>query len=151
MELPDQFLTKLPNGNTLGEEALIPTRSYVKLVETLLENKVKIHALLPGTGDGVGKIAFDKRPYQYRIHTWLTVPPLMRYFKEVIGIGLQDCLKTFNWGVGYYIFTPAEEIDKILKLGKEAGYELAHVGVVETGQRQTIFEPGNITLTPPGE
>ena len=76
MELPLQFLTKLPNSNTLGAEALIPTRSYVALIEALLQNKIKIHALLPGTGDGVGKIAFDKRQFTYRIHSWLTVPPL---------------------------------------------------------------------------
>ena len=151
MELPEQFLTKLPNGNTLGEETLIPTRSYVKLIETLLENKVNIHTLLPGTGDGVGKIAFDKRPYQYRIHSWLPVPPLMKYFVDDLQIPLQDCLKTFNWGAGYYIFTPASEVATILKLGKEAGYELADVGVVEEGKRQVIFEPGNIILMPPGE
>jgi phosphoribosylformylglycinamidine cyclo-ligase len=151
LELPQQFLTKLPNGNTLGEEALIPTRSYVKLIETLLENKINIHALLPGTGDGVGKLAFDKRPMQYRIHSWLKVPPIMEYFHQAMQISLQDCLKTFNWGAGYYIFTSADEVDRILKLGKEVGYELADVGVVEQGKRQTIFEPGNLTLTPPGE
>jgi len=151
MELPEQFLTKLPNGNTLGEETLIPTRSYVKLIEILQEKNVKIHALLPGTGDGVGKIAFDKRPFQYRIHSWLTIPPLMQYFRETIGIPLQDCLKTFNWGAGYYLFVPAEESANILKLGKEAGYEMADIGIVETGKRQTIFGPENITLNPPGE
>ncbi len=151
LELPEQFLTKLPNGNNLGQEALIPTKSYVRLIETLLEHAIEIHALLPGTGDGVGKIAFDKRPFQYRIHSWLTVPPLMQYFQETIGIGLEDCLKTFNWGVGFYIFTPASEVDKILKLALQADYEAVDVGVVEEGKRQVIFEPGNLTLNPPGE
>ncbi|MEX2052176.1 MAG: AIR synthase related protein [Candidatus Paceibacterota bacterium] len=151
MELPEGFLTKLPNGNTLGEEALIPTRSYVALIEKLLENNVKISALLPGTGDGVGKIAFDKREYQYRIHSWLPVPPLMKYFHENLEIPLLDCLKTFNWGSGYYIFTPASEVDRILELGKEGGYDLLDVGIVEKGKRQVIFEPGNIILMPPGE
>jgi phosphoribosylformylglycinamidine cyclo-ligase len=151
MELPDQFLTKLPNGKTLGEEALIPTRSYVALIETLLENQIKIHALLPGTGDGVGKVAFDKRAFTYRIHSWLKVPPLMQYFQDQIGVALMDCLKTFNWGVGYYIYAPKDQVDKILSLGNKAGYELADVGVVEEGKRQTIFELENITLTPPGE
>jgi phosphoribosylformylglycinamidine cyclo-ligase len=151
MELPEQFLTKLPNGRSLGEEALIPTRSYVKLIETLLENNIKIHALLPGTGDGVGKIAFDKRAFTYKIHSWLPVPPLMQYFKDEIKVSIMDCLKTFNWGVGYYIFTPADQTDRILSLGKEVGYDLADVGIVEEGKRQTIFEPENITLPPPGE
>src|SRR3989344_5331563 len=86
MELPEQFLTKIQNGNTIGDEALIPTRSYVALVEALLEAKVKIHTLLPGTGDGVGKIAFDKRPYTYRVHSWLTVPSLFKYFREQLEV-----------------------------------------------------------------
>lgn len=151
LELKEQFLTTLPSGNTLGEEALIPTRSYVKLIETLQNNNVHIHALLPGTGDGVGKIAFDKRLFQYRIHSWLTVPPLMRYFRDELQTPLQDCLKTFNWGAGYYIFAPADQTAKIISLGQAAGYTLMEVGRVETGKRQVIFEPENITLTPPGE
>ncbi len=151
LELPEQFLTKLPNGNTLGEEALIPTRSYVALIEALLLAKIKIHALLPGTGDGVGKIAFDKRPFTYRIHSWLKVPPLMEYFHKTIDIPLQECLKTFNWGVGYYLFVPAEEVAKILKIGKDIGYDLADIGLVEKGKRQVIFEPGEVILTPPGK
>ena len=151
LELPKQFLIKIPNGKTIGEEALIPTRSYVALIEALLKNKVKIHALLPGTGDGVGKIAFDKRPFTYRIHAWLKIPPLMEYFYKNISIPLEDCLKTFNWGVGYYIFAPKEEVAKILKIGKDVGYTLADIGIVEKGKRQVIFEPGKIILTPPGK
>lgn len=151
LELKDQFLTKLPNGNTLGEEALIPTRSYVALIEALLEGEVDIHALLPGTGDAVGKIAFDKRDYTYRIKSWLTVPPLFRYFREQLGVSLRDCLKTFNWGAGYYLFLPAHEVDRAVAIGKKAGYDLADVGVVEAGKRSVIFEPENITLPPPGE
>jgi len=151
LELPEQFLTKLPNGNTLGEEALIPTHSYVALIEALLDAKVKIHALLPGTGDGVGKIAFDKRPFTYRIHSWLEIPPLMKYFHENIGIKIEDCLKTFNWGVGYYVFAPESEVVKIIKIGKDIGYTLADIGMVEAGERQVIFEPEGIILTPPGK
>jgi phosphoribosylformylglycinamidine cyclo-ligase len=151
LELPDQFLTKLPNGSTVGDEALIPTRSYVALIEALLEAKVKINALLPGTGDGVGKIAFDKRTFTYRVHSWLSVPPLFEFFREGVGLSLESCLKTFNWGVGYYLFVPASEVDTILKIGKEVGYELADVGIVEEGERKVIFEPENITLPPPGE
>lgn len=151
LEMPDCFLTKLPSGKTLGEEALIATRSYVKLIEALLMNGVKIHGLLPGTGDGVGKIAFDKRPFTYRLHSWLPIPPLMQYFREALGVPIRDCLKTFNWGAGYYIYTPASEVEKILSIGKEAGYELSDVGIVEEGKRQVIFEPENITLAPPGE
>jgi phosphoribosylformylglycinamidine cyclo-ligase len=151
LKLPEAFLTKLPNGKTLGEQALIPTKSYVALVEILLAHDTDLHALLPGTGDGVGKIAFDKRPYQYRIHSWLKVPPLMQYFNDELKVPLADCLKTFNWGAGFYIFAPKSEVEKIILHGEKAGYTLADVGVVEQGKRRVIFGPGNITLNPPGE
>jgi len=151
LELKEQFLTKLPTGKTLGEEALIPTRSYVALIETLLKNQVNIHALLPGTGDGVGKLAFDKRPFTYRIHTWSEVPPLFRYFREVLGLSLMDSLKTFNWGAGYYVFVAEKDVETVLKLGKKAGYKLWDAGVVEKGERKVVFEPENIVLPPPGE
>lgn len=151
LELPEQFLTKLPHGKTIGEEALIPIRSYVALVEALLESHVEIHALLPGTGDGVGKIAFDKRPLTYRIRDWPQVPELFRYFNEALAIPIDDCLKTFNWGVGYYIFAPQSEAERILSVGSKAGYELVILGTVEEGERQVIFEPGATILGAPGE
>ncbi|OGC87503.1 hypothetical protein A3C20_02900 [Candidatus Kaiserbacteria bacterium RIFCSPHIGHO2_02_FULL_55_25] len=150
LELPEKFLTKLSNGNTLGEETLIPTRSYVALIEALLDADVDIHALLPGTGSGVAKIAFDSRPATYRIHGWGEVPPLMQ-FMQSIGVSLVDCLKSFNWGMGYYVLVPQSEVQRVLALGKKAGYELLQVGVVEEGERQVIFEPENIVLPPPGE
>lgn len=150
LALPDQFLTKLPNGKTLGEEALIPTRSYVALVEALLDAGVKIGTFLPGTGDGVGKVAFDKRSFTYRITDWPAVPDLFTFFREN-GLPLKDCLKTFNWGVGYYIFVPPEEAARTVQIGTHAGYEMMELGGVEEGERQTIFEPENITLPPPGE
>jgi len=150
LTLKDQFLHLLSNGRTLGEEALIPARSYVALVEALLEAEIDIHALLPGTGDGVGKIAFDKRPFTYRIQRWLEVPVLFQFMRG-LGVTLEDCLKTFNWGIGFYIFVPEKEVGQVLEVGQKAGYELCDLGEVEEGERCVIFEPEKITLPPPGE
>lgn len=151
MELPDKFLTKLPSGKTLGDEALIPTYSYVNLIEALLENKIDIHVILPGTGSGVGKVAFDKRQFSYRIHSWFKeIPPLFLFMKE-LGVTLKDCLTTFNWGGGYYIYVPAAEAKRTVKIGQKAGYEMMDVGLVEKGNRKVIFEPENIILPPPGK
>lgn len=150
LELKDQFLTKISKGLIFGEAALTPTRSYVKLIERLLEEEVDIHCLLPGTGDGVGKIAFDKRPFTYHVQSWPEVPEFFRYFHEELGISLADCLKTFNWGIGYYMFVPKYEVQKVLDIGHKTGYDLMDIGVVETGKRQTHFL-NIITLPPPGE
>ncbi|MBU3965402.1 hypothetical protein KJ695_02675 [Patescibacteria group bacterium] len=154
---PDKFLTKLPNNNnTLGEEALIPTRSYVALVEAMLENEVDIHALLPGTGSGLAKIAFDERGYSYHIKSWFDeIPPLFQFMLD-IGVSLEDCLTTFNMGGGYYVYFSPEEVDSTIEIGRKAGYEIIDVGVVEKGDRKVVINPGlfnkdGIILPPPGE
>ncbi|MGD2246610.1 MAG: AIR synthase-related protein [Candidatus Aminicenantes bacterium] len=148
LTLEDRFLHQLPNGHTLGEEALIPTRSYVGLVEALLENGIEIHSLLGGTGGGISKIAYDKRPFTYRIKKWVDeIPALFQFIRE-LGVSLEDCLTTFNWGVGFYIFVPEKEIDRTITSGKDAGYELLDLGQVEEGERRVIFEPEGITLPP---
>jgi phosphoribosylformylglycinamidine cyclo-ligase len=146
LALNDKFLHLLPNGKTLGEEALIPTRSYVRLVEALQEKNIEIHSLLGGTGGGISKIAYAKRAFTYRVKKWVDeIPPLFRFMLEV-GVSLEDCLTTFNWGIGFYIFVPEEEVDRTIKTGKTAGYDLLELGQVEAGERRVVFEPEKITL-----
>lgn len=154
LELKDKFLTELPNGNVLGEEALIPTMNYLPLVESLLDANVGVHGFLPATGDGVAKLAFDKRERTYRVHSWWDydqIPPLFHFMHEVCGVSLLDCLKTFNWGTGYYIFIHEMDVDQTLAIAAKAGFEAMVVGQVEEGERCTIFEPAELTLPPPGE
>jgi phosphoribosylaminoimidazole (AIR) synthetase len=73
------------------------------------------------------------------------IPPLFRFMLE-IGVSLEDCLTTFNWGIGFYIFVPEEEAGRAIKTGGKAGYELLDLGRVEKGERCVIFEPEGITL-----
>jgi len=146
LTLKDKFLQLLPNGKTLGEEALIPTRSYVRLVEALQESNIEIHSLLGGTGGGISKIAYAKRAFTYRVKKWVDeIPPLFRFMLE-IGVSLENCLTTFNWGIGFYIFVPEKEVDRTIKTGKKEGYDLIELGRVEAGERCVVFEPENITL-----
>jgi phosphoribosylformylglycinamidine cyclo-ligase len=146
LTLKDKFLHELPNGKTLGEEALIPTRSYVRLVEALQEKNIEIHALLGGTGGGISKIAYAKRPFTYRVKKWVEeIPPLFRFMLE-LGVSLEDCLTTFNWGIGFYIFIPEEEVDRTIKTGRKEGYDLLELGQIESGERCVVFEPEKITL-----
>jgi phosphoribosylformylglycinamidine cyclo-ligase len=151
LELPDKLKTVLDDGRTLGEHMLIPTRCYVELMERLLKEHVDIHAFQPITGDGVAKIAFDKRPFTYRVRNWPEEIPLIFRFMERLGVSPEGILKTFNCGIGAVIFVPPHEANSVLYYGKEVGYKMFNLGVVEKGQRQVIFEPRNITLPPPGE
>ena len=151
LTLPDQFMTQLPNGNTLGAEALIPTRSYVELVEALLKAGVEVHKLLPATGEGLAKLLRDKREYTYHIHSWMEWSPIFRFMREMFpDITLKDCLETWNCGVGYYVFVPPREVARTINIGKQAGYTIKDIGIVKegAGERKVFFEPTTLTLLP---
>lgn len=158
LTLKDRFLHELSNGHTLGEEALIPSASYVNLVEAWMEKEVEIHALLAGTGGGLSKIAFDKREYTYHIKNWFgEIPPLFQFMHD-LGVNREDVLTTFNMGGGYYAFVSADEVEHVIDVGKTAGYELLDVGIVKKGNRKVVIDSGlffgnkkPITLSPPGE
>ncbi len=151
LELPQKLHTKLSDNKTLGEHMLVPTRCYVRLMEALLAAGVDVHAFQPITGDGIAKIAFDKRPFTYRIKNWPTRIPLIFQFMEKLGVSVEGILKTFNYGIGACLFVPPHEVDRVLYYGRDAGYGMLELGVVENGERKVIFEPRNITLPPPGE
>jgi phosphoribosylaminoimidazole (AIR) synthetase len=63
-----------------------------------------------------------------------------------VGVNLKECLKTFNWGIGFYIFVPEKEVERTIRTGKKAGYDLLEIGQVEAGERRVIFEPEKIIL-----
>lgn len=68
-----------------------------------------------------------------------------------LGVTLKDCLTTFNWGIGYYLFVPPSETERTIEIGKKADYEIVDIGQIEEGERRVIFEPEGISLPPPGE
>ena len=141
----------LPNGNTLGEEALIPARSYAALVEALLDEAVEIHRIVPGTDGGVSKLATYPEKVMYRIYDWPHVPLIFQFFKDQFGLRMRVCLTTFNWGVGYYLIVPPREVNRTIEIGTKAGYELMEVGWVEESNKPHVyFESAGLALPPPG-
>jgi phosphoribosylaminoimidazole (AIR) synthetase len=64
------------------------------------------------------------------------------------GLSLNDCVRTFNWGIGFYIYVPEKEADRTIAAGKKAGYDLIDLGGVEPGERRVIFEPEKLVLPP---
>ncbi len=147
--LPYGFDTRLPSGATIGGAIMTPTVCYVPLVERLLDEGVCVRAIVPGTGSGVAKLAYDTRPYRYCIHSWPDVPEIFLFFRER-GVSCEDCLTTFNWGVGYYIFVGKEDVNAVLDCAYATGFSAKEIGVVEEGRRGTFFGPENIVLPPPG-
>ncbi len=149
MRLKENFLTKLPNGRTLGEQALTVTRSYVPLAEKLFEffgPDIEIHHIQPITGGGITKLTTYELPFRYRIHTWVEAPPVCEFMRE-LGVSVEDCYTTFNMGIGLVLIVAPDELERVMFAGRLAEYELVEIGRVEEGNREVIFEPeGGLVL-----
>ena len=141
-------MTKLPSGRILGVELLEPTRSYVGLVETLLDGEVNVSAFMPATGDGVSKICKLGR-LTFEIHSWVKVHEIFEFMLG-LGIPIEDCLTTFNWGIGYYVFVRPRDVSRAVKCADIAGFNLAEIGQVKSGKHCVIFGPEKgLILDPP--
>ena len=164
MALPNGFETEC-NGRTIGEEALIPTRSYLGFVNALLLAGIDIHAFLPMTGGGIAKFAADTR-YHYKIDNWVPydeMPALFRFMRQVCGLSIMDIIQTFNCGIGYAVIVPPCEVDKVLSVGSKTPIDGAEglynpivlgtvVGTVKKIKARVDFSSWNmrLSLPPPG-
>lgn len=129
-------------GKTVGEALLEPTRIYVKPILKLIEEvKVKGISHITGGGfyenlprmlrDGVS-LKIDKNSYE--------VPALFKLIASRGNIPERDMYNTFNMGIGMAVIVPENEVEKALKLLKEAGEEAYLIGEVVPGNKEIIIE-----------
>jgi phosphoribosylformylglycinamidine cyclo-ligase len=152
-KLPDGFLTRLPNGNTFGDEFLTPTRCYVRLVAALAEEGIYVNKFLPGTGGGVAKLAsYSERDFTYEIVQWPEWGAIFEFLHRICGVSMYDMLRTFNCGIGYYAFVHPHQATRVIDVARRAGYPAWLVGRATPGKRHVVFGPaGDVKLPPPEE
>lgn len=128
-------------GKTLGDALLEPTKIYVKPVLKLIENvEVKGISHITGGGfyenmprmlrDGVS-LKINKKSYE--------VPAIFKLIQERGNIPERDMYNTFNMGIGMAIIVPENEVEKSLKLLKDAGEEAYVIGDVIDGNKEIII------------
>lgn len=128
-------------GCTVGEALLKPTKIYVKPILKLIE-QVKVKGISHITGGGFYEnmprmlregvaLKIDKNSYE--------VPPIFKLIAERGNIPERDMYNTFNMGIGMAIIVPKNEVEKSLKILKEAGEEAYLIGEVVEGNREVII------------
>jgi phosphoribosylformylglycinamidine cyclo-ligase len=50
-------------------------------------------------------------------------------------------------GAGFAIYVPEKEVDKVLSTAKKLGLSAWDSGIVETGPKQVIIKPKNVTFS----
>lgn len=144
--LPERYQTKLPSGISLGESVLRPTHIYAKVINALFEQSLNIHYLANITGHGFRKIMRAKEEFTYVIENLPEVDELFKFIQENSGMSDADMYGTFNMGAGFAVILPESETDRASEIIAKAGFKTIIAGKVETGEKQVVIKPLNITF-----
>lgn len=145
-ELPEGFATKLPNGSSFGEEILIPTHIYAKLIDALFESGIDIHYLVNITGHGWRKLMRANREFTYLITQIPHAPPIFEFIQEKSGSDDKQMYETFNMGAGFAVYLPKDQVQKAQEIITNNNLKSWDAGTIEDGPGKIIIKPKNITF-----
>lgn len=136
------LMEKLPDGRTLGEALLAPTRIYVKPLLDLIE-KTDVKAVSHITGGGFNENIPRSIPDGYTAvirKDSYEVPYIFKYLQEKGGISEHDMYNTFNMGIGMSVVVPAADKDKAIEVMTANGVPAYEIGVIRKGDKGIVIE-----------
>lgn len=145
-KLPEGYAAKLPSGIMYGEALLTKTNIYARLIQKLLDQEIAIHYISNITGHGLRKVMRAPQDFIYIIEQVYPVPELFQFIQEHANLSDEEMYGTYNMGQDYAIFLPAQDVQKAQEIIKENGFESLDAGYLETGKRQVVIKPRNITF-----
>ncbi len=146
-QLPGSYQTKLADGTSLGETALIPTHIYAPLVRALQDADVDVHYLSNITGHGWRKLMrAEVDDFSYIMTEMPPVPEIFKFIAEQAGNDETEMYGNYNMGAGYAVYIPADQAGQVKEIALGLGLQAWIAGRVETGPKQVVIKPKNITF-----
>ncbi len=132
----------LPDGRTLGEALLTPTKIYVKPILDLISKK-NVKAVSHITGGGFNENIPRSLPdgFTARItkHSY-EVPFIFKHIQQVGSISEHDMYNTFNMGIGMTVVVDKDDADEAVAILRENGVESFCIGEIINGDEGIIIE-----------
>ncbi len=133
---------ELGGTRTLADELLTPTRIYARPVLEVLRAGVPVHGMANITGGGLADNSFrilgDGLQAAIAAGSW-PVPPVYRLLGGRFGVTPDEMLSTFNCGLGYLAFVPADAASAAVEAFSAAGAEAFDAGEVRPGPRGFVL------------
>ena len=138
------YAAELGNGNMYGEEILIKTNIYVKLLKKLASFNIPIHYISNITGHGLRKIMRARPDFTYVIDNIFEPEELFLFMQKQACLSDYEMYQTFNMGMDYALFLKEKDVDKTQTVIKQCGFDSILGGTVEKGKKQVIIKPKKI-------
>ncbi len=144
-ELPEGYATLLPSGTRFGEALLRRSHMYQDLVDSILDTGLPVTYMSHLTGHGFLKLMRPTHEYTYRIDQLLPAPEVLDFLVEKADMTPRVAYSTFNMGHGFAIYCGAGSGGKIVEAAASKKLRAIVAGHVESGERQIVIEPLEIT------
>jgi len=142
--LPQGYRTPIGHGDgrTYGEALLAPSVIYVRFVRECQERGLPLHYLAHVTGHGWRKLMRLEEPFVYEITEPRAAPALFQFLMEAGPIEVREAYATFNMGVGFAAYVPAEAAEQVVAAARDTGYDAWIAGTVKReGDRKAVTIP----------
>jgi phosphoribosylformylglycinamidine cyclo-ligase len=128
-------------GRTVGEAFLEPHRSYLPMVQPLLEaGRIKGMAHITGGGitENVPRVLPHGTVADVDASSW-PVPPLFQWLRRSGGVPVEDMMRTFNMGIGLVVVTAREHAEPLIgELAARGGRDARVIGEIVAGDPPAV-------------
>jgi phosphoribosylformylglycinamidine cyclo-ligase len=124
-------------GRLVAEELLMPTRIYVRSIQTLLET-VEVRGMAHVTGGGVTGNIPRVLPHGCRarlVRSSWSAPAVFDTLRRAGRVEDAEMFRTFNMGIGYVVIVAAAEADTAAQMLRGAGEQVTRIGEIVAGER----------------
>jgi len=138
-QVPGGYLAKLSDGRSYGEALLDPSVIYVDFVRACQEKNIPLHYVAHVTGHGWRKLMRAAAAFVYQIDTVRPMLPVFDFIQQHAGLDAAEMYGTFNMGVGFAAFVPANQTAAALAAAHACGHDAWRAGtVVADGGRKAV-------------
>ncbi|UFH56251.1 AIR synthase related protein [Spirosoma sp. KNUC1025] len=131
----------VPEGVTVGQLILSPTRTYAPVAKVLLDElRPQIHGMVHCSGGAQTKVLHFVDNLHIIKDNLFPIPPLFRLIQQESGTSWQEMYKVFNMGHRLEVYLPQNAAQQVIDIATSFGIEAQIIGRVEayTGKRVTI-------------
>jgi phosphoribosylformylglycinamidine cyclo-ligase len=124
-------------GRLVAEELLVPTRIYVRSIQTLLET-VEVRGMAHVTGGGVTGNIPRVLPHGCRarlVRSSWSAPAVFDTLRRAGRVEDAEMFRTFNMGIGYVVIAGATDADAAVRILRGTGEQVTRIGEIVAGER----------------
>jgi len=135
----NERLTNHYEGHLVGKLLLSPTRTFVPVIKSLLNNhRPEIHGMIHNTGGGQTKVLHFMDNLHVIKDNLIEIPPVFKMIQSQNNADWREMYQVFNMGQRLEVYTDHASAIKMIDIAKSFNIHAQIVGYVEKGEGKKV-------------